>query len=72
MARGIHPAVVADAGLLGALKDLAAGHPELDVRVEGGAWPGSSPSAQTTVYELVAEVLDTRPGRPPRRSGYQP
>ena len=59
VARGIHPAVVADAGLLGALKDLAAGHPELEVRVEGGACSGWSQSAQTTVYELVAEVLDT-------------
>ena len=58
VARGIHPAVVADAGLLGALMDLAAGHPELDVRVEGGAWSSLSPSAQTTVYELAAEVLD--------------
>lgn len=58
VARGIHPAVVADAGLLGALKDLAPGYPELDVRVEGGVLPVSSPSAQTTMYELVAEVLD--------------
>ena len=58
VARGIHPAVVADAGLLGALKDLAAGYPKLNVRVEGDALPNSSPSAQTSVYELVAEVLD--------------
>lgn len=58
VARGIHPAVVVDAGLLGALKDLASGHPELDVRVGGDAWPALSSSAQTAFYELATEVLE--------------
>ena len=58
VARGIHPAVVADAGLRGALTDLAVGHPDVDVCLAGDAWSTLSASAQTTVYELASEVLD--------------
>lgn len=65
VARGIHPAVVADAGLHGALTDLVVGHPDVDVCLAGDAWSAPSASAQTTVYELADEVLGLPDGSTP-------
>lgn len=57
IARGIHPAVVADAGLTGALADLAASSAVLPVTVRGEPAVGLSQAAQTTAYELVSAAL---------------
>lgn len=56
IARGIHPAVVSDAGLAGALADLADSSTTLPVTVRGEA-VGLSRTAQTTAYEFVSAVL---------------
>lgn len=57
IARGIHPAVVADAGLPAALADLAASSSTVPVTVRGQAAAGLSPVAQTTAFELVSAAL---------------
>lgn len=56
IARGIHPAVVSDAGLAGALADLADSSTTLPVTVRGEA-VGLSRTAQTTAYEFVSAAL---------------
>ena len=61
LARGIHPAVVADSGLAGALGDLAEHSTDMpiDVRVPGDL--GLSALAQSTAYEFVGTaVADAR------------
>jgi signal transduction histidine kinase len=58
LARGIHPAVVADSGLLGAFTDLAEEHPLIGIRVVGQADPGVSPTAETLSYGIVAALVE--------------
>lgn len=57
IARGIHPAVVADAGLAGALLDLAEHSTDVPVVVQVPDELGLSPLAQETAYEFVATAL---------------
>ena len=57
VARGIHPAVVADAGLTGALLDLAETSRDVPVTVSGPVPQGLSSTAETTAYELVATAV---------------
>lgn len=56
IARGIHPAVVSDAGLAGALADLADSSSTVPITVHGEA-VGLSRTAQTTAYEFVSAAL---------------
>jgi signal transduction histidine kinase len=57
VARGIHPAVVGDAGLAGALLDLAESSADVAVRVDGVPSTRYGGTAETTAYVTVAEAL---------------
>ncbi len=57
VARGIHPVVVADSGLAGALADLAENSTDVPVEVHVAAEIGLSALAQSTAYEFVATAL---------------
>jgi signal transduction histidine kinase len=57
IARGIHPAVVGDAGLGGALLDLADSSDRVAVTVSGDFDVPLSPVAATTAYSFVATAL---------------
>ena len=66
LARGIYPAVLADAGLAGALLDLAESSTDLAVRVDGSRSAATRRSIATTGYLIVVAALaDARArGRP--------
>jgi signal transduction histidine kinase len=57
LARGIHPAVLNDAGLLPALQSLAERMPEPEVHLRLGAVPRLPPAHEATGYFLAAEAL---------------
>jgi signal transduction histidine kinase len=57
IARGIHPAVVGDAGLGGALLDLADSSDRVAVTVSGDFDVPLSPVAATTAYSFVVTAL---------------
>ena len=57
IARGIHPAVVGDAGLGGALLDLAVSSDRVAVTVSGEFDVPLAPVAATTAYSFVATAL---------------
>jgi signal transduction histidine kinase len=56
LARGIHPAVLSDAGLLAAVRALAARCP-LPVHVTGAELPPLPPAVETAAYFVVAEAV---------------
>jgi signal transduction histidine kinase len=56
LAGGLHPAVLADAGLVPALRTLAQGT-HLDVRLHADALPRLKPAVEATGYFVVAEAL---------------
>ncbi|ONH34664.1 histidine kinase [Protofrankia sp. BMG5.30] len=56
LARGIHPAILTDAGLLPALRALTEQTP-LDVRLTATAVPVLTPAVEATCYFVVAEAL---------------
>ena len=57
IARGIYPAVIADAGLAGALAELAESSTDLAVRVDGVLGRRHSGPMEATAYLVVAEAL---------------
>jgi len=61
LARGIHPAVLADAGLRGALEDLAESSTDLAVEVNGSPLRRYGAVTETLVYRVAeAAVADAR------------
>ena len=56
LARGVYPSALADRGLIGALRELAATMP-IDVRVEGNDGASGGPETDATLYFLCAEAL---------------
>ncbi len=57
LARGIHPAAVADSGLTGALGDLAESSNDVPVTVQIPATLPLSALAQSTAYEVIAAAV---------------
>jgi signal transduction histidine kinase len=57
LARGIHPAILTDAGLVPALQALVERTPEPDVRLVAAGVPRLSPSEETAGYYVAAEAL---------------
>jgi signal transduction histidine kinase len=55
-ARGIHPAILTDAGLLPAIQALVERSP-LDVRLVAAAMPRLSPALEAAAYFVVAEAM---------------
>ena len=55
-ARGVHPAILTEAGLMPALRALAERTP-LDVHLAAGGVPRLAPAAEATGYFVVAEAL---------------
>jgi signal transduction histidine kinase len=57
LARGIHPAVLADSGLAGALYDLAESSTDLPVQVDIADDHRYEPAVETTAYRVVEAAL---------------
>ena len=66
VAHGIHPTVVVDAGLAGALLDLADASTDVAMQVDGVPPAGYSRTAETTAYEIVTLALTDARGRDAR------
>jgi signal transduction histidine kinase len=57
LARGIHPAILTDAGLVPALQALAERTPEPEVRLRAAGVPRLPPAHEATGYFVAAEAL---------------
>jgi signal transduction histidine kinase len=57
VARGIHPAVLSDSGLAGAVRDLAESSTDVAVSVQGIGPTRYRPIIEVTVYQVVAAAL---------------
>jgi len=62
LARGIHPAVLSQAGLSAAVEAVAQAYPEpVDAVLPGGRFPAAT---EETVYHLICAALERRTGAP--------